>query len=438
MEEKNTTQNSQIEILDARKTPARVMIIAAIILALAFGWFAVRWQLGDMLASLTPANAPNAGEVAELAVNLAPGDPLTHWLAAGTKKDVFSPDVITSIVEDYKSVIRLSPNDYRWWVELGRAAEQAENYDEAETAFNRAAALAPNYSYVHWQLGNFYLRRNKSDAAFAELRKAAETSYVYRDQVFSLAWDFYDHDTNKLEQIAGDYPPVRATLARFYAGKERAEDALRVWNSLSEEDKKRNAVYAQVIAQGLYEMRYFRQSQEFFRELGVEPDAKPETIQNGSFEKAIKGDKETYFGWIVSKFDKMDVKLDPTKKHDGNYSLRVTFNGYSDPALYNITQYVVVKPSAKYRLTFWLRTEELKSGGPPMLEIFNTKDLKAVAVSDPFPNGTNDWQQIEMNFTAPENAEAVAIRTNRSFCGEGCPIYGTIWYDDFKLEKINK
>ena len=431
-------ENGQIKILDARQTYARIIIIAAVILSLAFGWFTVRWQLGNMLAALTPSSAPNADEIAGLAVSLAPRDPMTHWLAAGTKKGVFSPEIISQTVEDYRTVIRYSPNDYRWWIELGRAAEQAEDYEEAETAFNRAVELAPNYSYPRWQLGNFYLRRNRSDAAFTELRKAAETNQVYRDQVFSLAWDFYDQDLTKLEQIAGDYPPVRATLARFYAAKERPEDSLRIWNTLSEEEKRRNVIYAQIIAQGLYEMRYLRQAQEFFRELGVEPDAKPETIQNGSFEKAIKGYKETYFGWIVSPIEKMEVKLDPTKKHEGSRSLRVTFSGYSDPALYNITQYVITEPSANYRLTFWLRTEDLKSGGTPMLEIFNTKDLKGITASQPFPNGTNDWQQIKLEFKAPENAEAVAIRTNRSFCGEGCPIYGTFWYDDFKLEKISK
>ncbi len=431
-------QDIQIEVVDARKTPARIGIIAAIILSLLFGWFTVRWQLGDMLAALTPANAPGSNEIARLAVNLAPRDPLTHWLAAGAKTDVFSPETISSIADDYKTVIKLSPNDYRWWVELGRAEEQSESFDAAEKAFNRAIELAPNYGYPRWQLGNFYLRRNRPDAAFQELRKAAETNYIYRDQMFSLAWDFYDQDTNKIEQIAGDYPPVKANLARFYAAKKRPEDSLRVWNTLSEEDKQKNAVYARVIAQGLYEMRFYRQSLEFFRELGIEPDAKPETIQNAGFEKAIKTDKETYFGWIVSKLDKMDVKLDPTKKHEGSYSLRVTFNGYSDPALYNITQYVVVQPSAKYRLSFWLRTEELKSGGPPMLEVFNAGDLKQIAVSEPFPNGTNDWQQIQMVFTTPDNADAIAIRTNRSYCGEGCPIYGTIWYDDFNLEKLNK
>ena len=44
----------------------------------------------------------------------------------------------------------------------------------AEKAYRRAVEIAPDYTYPHWQIGNFYLRRNQSDEAFAELKKAAE------------------------------------------------------------------------------------------------------------------------------------------------------------------------------------------------------------------------------------------------------------------------
>jgi len=31
----------------------------------------------------------------------------------------------------------------------------------------------------------------------------------------------------------------------------------------------------------------------------------------------------------------------------------------------------------------------------------------------------------------------VTIRTVRAYCGDDCPITGTLWYDDFELKKIN-
>ncbi len=68
--------------------------------------------------------------------------------------------------------------------------------------------------------------------------------------------------------------------------------------------------------------------------------------------------------------------------------MRVSFGGYTEAALYNITQYVMVKPATKYRLTFWLRTEDLKSGGTPKLEVNNGSDRQQHR-GDPAVSGRN-------------------------------------------------
>jgi hypothetical protein len=428
-------KTGQIKVLDAHQLPVRVGLILAVIIALSFGWMAIRWQLGNMLAELASLSDPNAREAAQLAVRLAPDDALSNWRLADSTKDS-QPGGSSAAVKDFENVVKLSPNDFRWWIELGRAQEQAENIVNAEKAFLQAVNLAPNYSFPRWQLGNFYLRQNRTDEAYGELRKAAETNVIYRDQVLSIAWDFFDKDVSKLEQVAGDSPTVRAGLAKFYAVKERPEDSLRMWNTLSEEDKEANADAAKVIAQALYDKRFYRQAIEFIRQLGIEPDAQNQTFQNAGFEKPIGDFKEVYFGWRIPPIEKMEVKLDPTQKFEGSRSLRVTFNGYTNPSLYNIYQIVTVEPSARYRLSFRLRTENLKSGGTPELEIYNAIDEKSIVTSSSFPIGTNDWQQIKIDFSAPQNAEAVGIRTVRAFCGSNCPIVGTFWYDDFKLEKL--
>ncbi|MCY7345353.1 MAG: carbohydrate binding domain-containing protein, partial [Pyrinomonadaceae bacterium] len=401
-----------------------------------FGWFAVRWQLGNMLAELTLPTDPGAKDIAALAVQLSPGDPMANWLSVGTRKNVFTPEGVAATAKSYEQIAGLSPNDYRWWVEVGRAREQAEEIAAAEQAFLRAVEIAPSYTYPRWQLGNFYLRQNRSEEAFAQLKKAAESYTVYREQVFSVAWDYYEKDTARLEELAGNAPSVRAGLAKFYASKERAADSLRVWNTLSAEEKVANAPIAKVIAQSFYEKRFFRQAQDFIRELEIEPEARFETIQNAGFENPFGNSQEIYFGWNVVPTEKIEIKFDPTQKREGRRSLRVSFNGYAEPTLYNIYQYVTVQPTANYRLTFLMRTENLKSGGTPAVEIYNANDDKNIITSAAFPTGTNDWQPVKLEFTAPVNAEAVGIRTVRAFCGAECPIIGVIWYDDFKLEKI--
>ena len=424
-----------INEIDSRQTPVRIVLVAAGIFAILFGWFAIRWQLGNMLAVLTLPTEPNAKEIARLANNFSPSDPLTNWLVASTEKDVFTPEKIEESLKGFTETVRLAPYDYRWWIELGRAFEQSDKPFEAEKAYRRAVELAPQYTYPHWQIGNFYLRQDRSEEAFAALKKAAEDNTVYRQQVFSIAWDFYGQDAARVEEIAGEISTVKTDLAKFYALKGRAEDSLRIWNTLSDEEKENNEAVAKLIAQVLYEKQRYRSAVEFVSQLGIEPKAKFGTVQNGGFEDEMGKADYIYFDWKVTPTEKMDVKRDSTQKHGGNRSLRVTFNGFAEPQLYNIYQTIALEGGAKYRLSFWLKTENLKSAGTPLLEIVNTADSKLITASKPFPTGTTEWQQINLDFTMPDGAEAVYIRTARSYCGDSCPIVGMFWYDDFEISK---
>jgi Carbohydrate binding domain/Tetratricopeptide repeat len=419
----------QIKFINSRGAFGMTALILVIILTLLFGWFSVRWMLGSMMAELASPSDFNAKEVSETALNFSPSDPLTNWLNATAAKD----DKIA--LKTYEKIVQISPNDYRWWIELGRTREQLEDFAGSEKAFLRAVEIAPNYSFPHWQLGNFYLRRGDEAKAFNELQKAASGSIEYRDQVLSTVWEFYDKDTAKLDKIAGENPQARASLAKFYAAKERTADSLRIWNTLTPEQKDENKIFAELILQAFYEKKFYRTAVEFASGLGKEPDAKAETVQNGGFESPIKDATETLFGWRFTPTEKFDVKLDSSSKKEGNRSLRLSFNGFANIEIKNLRQYVAVQSGKHYRLTFWLRTENLKSAGTPNIEIVNANDDKVITSTNLFPTGTNDWQQLKLDFMTPANAEAIEIRTGRGYCGNACPIFGSVWYDGFVLSK---
>lgn len=423
-----------LRIFDSKDLRVRLALVAVVLFALVFAWFAVRWQLGNMLAELTPPGNPEAREVSRIAMALAPADPLARWLAARTEKDIFTPEKIEASVRLSEDTVRRSPYDFRWWVELGRAYEQADRPAQAEAAFKRAVGLAPAYANPHWQLGNFYVRQDRSGEAIDELKKTLENNWTYRDQVFSIAWDYFNNDPAQLEQLAGDGPDVRAGLTLFYAARERPADALRVWNTLADAEKARHPTLARTVVTILLDRRHYRYAQEFSRQIGVDTAAQPETVTNGGFEKFLDGTEENHFGWKLLRGDnKLDIDSDGAVRHNGLRSLKVALKGYTRDRLSAVMQVVAVEPLAKYRLSFWIKTENLKSAGPPMLELINANDNKIIAASPAYATGSNDWQQIVIDFDAPENCEGVIIHTARSFCGDPCPITGTLWYDDFEI-----
>ncbi len=416
-----------LSAITSRTLRARAIIAVVAVLMLVLGWFAVRWQIGNLLADLTDTADPNAAEISLAVRGLAPSDPMAWRLAASATYDT------AEAVKFNENAVRLAPNDYRWRIDLARALEQNDETERAEREFKRARELAPEYAAPQWHLGNFYLRQNREAEALAELKLAAAHNQTYRDQVFSLLWDYFQKDPARIEAIV-EVPAARAHLAYFLAARGSAEAALRNWGILSDADKERYRYRAVNIADGLYIQRYFDEALGFAKYLGNALDAEPEKVTNPSFESPIGDAERSRFGWQIYRTEpKMEVTTDGKVQHSGSRSMRVTFRGFAKPTFTNILQTIVVQPNRSYSLSFWVRTEELRSAGTPMLEILNGVDDKPIVRSQPFAAGTADWQRVTLDFRSPDNCRGVIIRTIRNYCGDECPITGTFWYDDIEL-----
>jgi len=417
------------------RTPlARAILVLVVILTLVFAWFSVKWQLGNMLAENTSPVKPEAETVAEYAIWLAPDDPLSNWILASSKSRSFFSKTEQSL-ESFKNAVRLAPYDFRWWLELGSALEENNEIELAESALKKAVSLAPSYAYPRWRLGNFYLRRGDVEKAIAEFQQASKHNSVYRQQIFSVLWDYFDQNPEILMKTVEDNPSAMADLAVFFATKSRPNESLQVWQKLTPDERNRRGPIAKVLAQGLFEKKHFRSSLEFSKEIGLDAEADIGKMQNGGFESPIDRESKAYFDWKVVPVEKTDVRLDATQKHSGRRSLRIQFNGYSGIQYYHVYQTVVIQSEKKYRLVFWHRAEKLKSAGPPLIEILNAGDYKLIKSSKPIEDSA-EWQKQEVEFITPEGAEAIVIRVGRVVCGSQCPLFGTIWLDDFELTEI--
>src|SRR5947208_13099909 len=103
-------QGPLIEI-NSRQPKARVIIGLTILGAIVFAWFAVRWQLGTMLAELTTSTDPAARYSARQARSLAPGDPLAAWLEADVEKSYVTQGGSEPAAQMFETAVRLGPAD---------------------------------------------------------------------------------------------------------------------------------------------------------------------------------------------------------------------------------------------------------------------------------------------------------------------------------------
>src|SRR2546421_719727 len=225
----------QIALINVRPIWARAPLLLLALAALAAGWYAVRWGVGDAMAEYAPfsyaTDPASSFETAESAARLAPEDPLAHLTIARLHQASFEPEKLPRALAEYERAAALAPNDYLIWMEMGRARSALGDKEGGVAALRHAAELAPNYAQPRWHLGNALLRNamergESADEAFAELRRAADADPSLRPQIFNLAWQVYDQNMARVIDAVGKTPAARAELVGVLVGRQRFEDAI--------------------------------------------------------------------------------------------------------------------------------------------------------------------------------------------------------------------
>ncbi|HEX8775510.1 MAG TPA: tetratricopeptide repeat protein [Pyrinomonadaceae bacterium] len=434
-------ERDQLKLIDVRSPLLRLLLLVPVTLVLLGSWYAGRWYVGDVVAEYAPGLESGAIETARWTTGLAPADPLTHWTVAMLEKQVLPPEQWADALRHFEQAVSLSPNDYRLWLDLGRAREQSGDRAGAEKALRRAVELAPVYAEPRWQLGNVLLRAGRAEEAFAELQLAADQDPRLRPQIFNMAWYVFGQDVNAISRAAGNSPATRADLVAYLMGRQLIDDALGQWNGLSAADKVERRTVGLALMRALLDAKRFHAAFKIYSDIDAKDAGgiKTEQIANGGFESDIGLSEENPFDWRVRSLPQAQVGLDERYRRSGNRSLRVLFQAPAQLNFDTIGQAVLVEPQTSYRLEFYARTTDLKSASTPVIQVQDGADRSVLASSAPLPVGTNEWQSVALNFKTGSKTEAIFIATNRSPCdtGEGaaCPIFGIVWYDDFNLQR---
>jgi Tetratricopeptide repeat len=428
--------SAQLITLDIHAPWRRILLLAPVVLVLVCLWYAGRWCLGDTMAEWLPDEG-----AARAAMQLAPADPQAHFTLARLAERSFEPDQLALAVNEYEQATALSPNDYRLWFELGKARGLAGDDAGAEQAFKRAVELAPNYPEPHWFLGNLLLREGREREAFAALRRASdEDPAKFRPQVFDLAWHIFKGDMPAVLAAVGDTTSTRAGLIEYLLKQQRLDDAQRLWSPLSTTQKQEQRATGEQIVQALLAAKRYQAALEVERSLGGQQGNIPAEGQllNGGFELPVGPAGRTWYDWQVAPVAQAQINLDERVKHSDKRSLRLVFNASNPLDFRHVAQLVVVAPQTRYHLSWFVRTEDLKSISTLLVVVADAGDESHVlASSAPLQSGSSDWQEQGLDFTTGAQTQAVVVRLVRAPCTQPlCPLFGKVWYDDFNLQPI--
>jgi len=414
------------------------LLLLPAVCALFGSWFVVRWYVGNTMAEYASSGDERAVEMARVATRWAPGDPFTHWRLASLEDKVFSLNGLADAVREYQLAVTLSPNDYRYWMELGRALESSGDIAGGEKALRRAVDLAPAYSHPRWHYGNLLVRVGKMDEGFVQLARAAGADEAMGPPVFNLAWQIFGGDVDQIARVACPSLPVRMQFAIYLVKQARFADAIRIWRTINPAERKDVRAFNEEFLNALLSARQFRAALKVMRE--VEPDVNkpaPEQFWNGGFESDLAQGASNIFSWTIDSKSQARMGID-TKARSGHGSLRIVFNAPTKLDAIPLSQTVVVEPGTHYQIEFYVRTEDLTSGAAPFISIFDATTNIGLASSLPASTGTNDWQRMTLDFKTSPTCDGVILKVSRGSCEKEqvCPIFGTIWYDDFSLQRV--
>jgi tetratricopeptide (TPR) repeat protein len=380
-------------------------------------------------------------ESAHRAVSISPADPESY---VGRAVALLDANEAKAAAGDYERAIALRPRDFRLWMALGNARDQAADSAGAITAFKQATELAPFYAQTHWQFGNLLLRAGRYDEALAELRRASVIRPALALQVIDLTWGIYKGDARAVESvIQPQTAAARMALAVYFAQRAKGEDAIRLFReSRPVSDKDRHSLLAALLAS-----KQFLQAYDVwatFHDPGK--DRRPQTgvalaqLIDGGFENEIRLD-DPGFGWQINpNAQAVEFSLDSGDPAAGARSLLIKWNGESPPAREVISQIVLVEPQKRYQLNFAARTRNLVTAGLPIVTVADPTAQgppgSKLAQSSPLAQNTNGWQKFSLTFETNETTHAVRIAIERQHCSMAiCPIFGQAWFDGFTMSQ---
>jgi tetratricopeptide (TPR) repeat protein len=364
----------------------------------------------------------NSIDAADAAVELSSSDPEAHRARAAVVKN---PD------EAAKSLERATALRYRddyLWIQLGNTREEAGDMQGALAALDQATRWAPHYAHTHWQRGNLLLRMGQPNEAFAALRTAAAASPRYAPNVIDLAWGISRNDLKKTEALL-DIKDDKQRLAfiQFLARNGKGSEVIDQIRLLS---APLSAANKNELVRLLFDSKAFNASYDLFE---PSPKMRRPVLFNSGFEDPFVLN-DSGFDWIVTPQQKTRLTIDASEKLSGDKSLRIDLDGEWPPGTSLLAETFVVNPGANYRISFAVKTKDLVTGGPPVIVVNDASTNQLLGKSGNFPTATTSWTKLSVDFTTLPTSQAAVVRLQRTGCDSSiCPIFGTLWLDEFSV-----
>ena len=400
--------------------------VIVLVILVVLTWRAAQSGYGALLTNY--AAVTDQLSAATGAVGRDPRNADAHYIRA----TILEASDLSAAIAEHLNAVKSRPEDYALWLSLARANELFGTTESAIAAARQAALLAPAYSQPHYQLGNMLLRIGRTNEAFAELRRAAESDPALLPGIIDLAFRTSGGNSQfVLRTLAPTTHEARITMANYFRLRDQVDAAIELYTADGPSAVKDRAYY---VGQ-LISANRFKDAARLWAVDHAEGVA-IDQIRDPGFEKESDLG-EAGFSWRAGdKTEGLRFALNTRDRAEGNSSLKIEFAGGHDPTSPIISQLIIVQPDTLYELRLSIRTENLVSGGLPRVAVVDPVTRAALVQSSEVERTSNGWRESVLQFKTGPQIETIQIVVQRQGCTtQPCPIFGQLWLDQFSLRR---
>jgi len=152
----------------------------------------------------------------------------------------------------------------------------------------------------------------------------------------------------------------------------------------------------------------------------------PTKVANGDFENA---NGNHFNGWAFQDTEGQSTFADRDVVHGGRTSLRMENVGQNEGRHCRIQQTLALKPHRQYRISVWVKTQDLSSITPE-IKLLTPDGGDGISFQTFHSDKTQDWTRRDVVFNSLDNTSAAL------YLGTWGGTTGKLWWDDLTVEEI--
>ena len=357
---------------------------------------------------------------------------------------LFHPDAseLQTSADAYLQAVSLNPLNFWNWTGLADAYLGMGDTAKAEEALRAGLAAAPHSPNAAWRLANLLVLADRLPEAMPYFRTAATYDRPLRFAVYDLAWKLLDNPDTILQEIVPPGVEARQDYLQDLLRRGQLSEAYPVWKEI--QPAKTTTVlrlgknYVRALAFSGMGPVASRVWEEWLAAAGrTGKKTAGDLLTDGSFEDGfINGGLE----WNLEKGPAFQIALDEFVFQSGTRSLRVNFDGKSNPAFQGVWQAVPVEPDRRYRFEGYLKTENITSDSGPFFFVGNLGALpgETLNLSTKVHIGSTGWTRETLDFrTGPRTTVITVSLRRRQSTKLNNLLGGKVWIDNLSLEPLD-